>query len=272
MGKSRGLKNAGGVYPGRLNQADFNEMIHTAGTLPLRRDFVTLLTYVRESRVVGTQSTGNMQLKSVREVTARFVEPPVLDTEIGNRIYRLRSEEDVWPLYFLHILAEVGGLLKTPRAKQWRLTRMGVNFLDLNAMQQVVYLLNTWWYQVNWLVAYPVQGLGDNLPPGFQSITLSRLDALPVGNAVKFESFASGLIKGTNLTWSSQNLDYAPQLLQGSIERIVVKILRQFGMLETEYTEKPLGTGTTQELETFKINRFGKELLGSLKLMGAGLI
>ena len=96
MGKSRGIKNAGGVFPRRLNQEEFVSMIDKAGALPLRRDFVTLLTYVRESKVVGTQSTGNMPLKSVREVTARFVTPPVLDTEMGDRIYRLRSEADVW--------------------------------------------------------------------------------------------------------------------------------------------------------------------------------
>jgi len=272
MGKSRGIKNAGGVYPGRLNQADFNEMIHKARSLPLRRDVVTLLTYVRESRVVGTQGTGNMPLKSVREVTARFVDPPVLDTEIGNRVYRLRSEADVWPLYFLHILADVGGLLAAQRGKQWRLKRMGSNFLDMNELQQVVYLLSVWWYQVNWLVAYPLEGMGDRLPLHFNLMALMRLDVLPVGKAVRFETFADGLISDANLKWHSQNQDFAVLTLRSSIRSMVVKILQEFGVLETEYKEKPLGKSTTRELVAFKINRFGKELLESLKMMGAGSI
>ena len=50
--------------------------IAQADALPLRRDMVTLLGYVRDHKVVGTQSTGNMPRKAVREVTARFAEPP----------------------------------------------------------------------------------------------------------------------------------------------------------------------------------------------------
>lgn len=56
-----------------------------------------------------------MPRKVVREVTSLFDDPSEFDTKIGNRIYKLRSEADVWPLYFLHILAEVGGLVKIAR-------------------------------------------------------------------------------------------------------------------------------------------------------------
>ena len=67
------------------------EMVRQAQDLPLRRDMLTLLTYVRDNKVVGTQSTGNMPLRAVREVTARFANPPQLDTTIGDHIYRLRA-------------------------------------------------------------------------------------------------------------------------------------------------------------------------------------
>jgi hypothetical protein len=86
--------------------------------LPLRRDMVTLITYVRDNRVTGTQSTGNLPLKAVREVTARFVHPPVLETTVGDRTFRVRSEYEVWPLYFLHTLVDVGGLLVGGRARR----------------------------------------------------------------------------------------------------------------------------------------------------------
>ena len=69
---------------------------------PLRRDMVTLLSFVRDNKVIGTQSTGNMPLKAIREVTAHFVNPPKLDAVIGGRTFSLRSEEDLWPLHLLH--------------------------------------------------------------------------------------------------------------------------------------------------------------------------
>lgn len=83
------------------NQDYVAEILSCAEQLPLRRDMVTLLTYVRDSKVVGTQSTGNPPRKVIREVAAPFVEPPTLDVTIGKRIYRLRTETEVWPVYYL---------------------------------------------------------------------------------------------------------------------------------------------------------------------------
>jgi hypothetical protein len=135
------------------------DILRQAQDLPLRRDMVALLSYVRDNKVVGTQSTGNMPLKAVREVTARFVNPPQLDTTIGDHTYRLRSEEDVWPLYFLHILAEVGELLDIARARRWRLTPAAEKFLGAAPFLQSMSLLFVWWYGVNWLIAFPFSAL-----------------------------------------------------------------------------------------------------------------
>ena len=104
-------------------------MIQQAEELPLRCDLLTLLTFVRDTKVVGTQSVGNMPLKAIRAVTAHFVYPPPLDETIGGHTYHLRSEEHLWSLHFLRILAEVGGLLQTGRGRPWRLTRPGQAFL-----------------------------------------------------------------------------------------------------------------------------------------------
>jgi hypothetical protein len=99
-----------------------------AESLPLRRDMATLLTFVRDSKVVGTQGIGNMPLAAIRQVTSQFVDPPRLESEVGGKTYQVRTEEDVWQLHFLHILAEVGKLIKTGRARRWRLTAKGEQF------------------------------------------------------------------------------------------------------------------------------------------------
>ncbi|MDY7076859.1 MAG: hypothetical protein SXV54_08020 [Chloroflexota bacterium] len=100
-----------------------------------------------------------MPLKMVRKVTARFVDPPQLETTVGDHTYRLRSEADLWPLYYLHILAEVGGLLAIAPVRRWRLTLEGEGFLGTAPLLQVSFLLTVWWYEVNWLVAYPFEGM-----------------------------------------------------------------------------------------------------------------
>lgn len=249
-----------------LEQYHNAEMVRQAKALPLRRDMVTLLTFVRDNKVVGTQSTGNMPLKMVRQVTARFVKPPQLETTIGDHVYKLRSEAHLWPLYFLHILAEVGGLLAIAPARRWRLTPEGERFLGTAPLFQVPVLLTVWWYEVNWLVAYPFEGMGDALPSFFNLVTLARLRSLPIRTTISFEEFADGLIEKTGLTWTAPDSSAAATLLRSSITRMVIHILANLGAVKREYREEPLGKGTTSRLVAFEITPFGRALLDAVAI------
>jgi hypothetical protein len=236
-----------------------------AEALPLRRDMVALLTYLHDNRVTGTQSTGNLPLKAVREVTARFVHPPQLENTIGDHTFRVRSEDDVWPLYFLHTLAYVGGLLEGGPSRRWRLTPDGEKFLAAIPPIQVWILFTTWWEQVNWLIAFPFAGMGESLPPRFTKITLAHLLPLPANTRIPFEPFADKLIQETRLKWAAPDMTHARMLLHGAIQRMVIGILANFEVVETEYQDKPLGRGTVHELVAFQITPFGKGLLESLE-------
>lgn len=236
-----------------------------AEALPLRRDMVTLLTYLHENLVKGTKSTGNLPLKAVREVTARFVNPPALETTIGDYTYRVRSEDEVWPLVFLHTLAYVGGLLEGGPAQPWVVTPYGAQFLIAEPLIQVWLLLVTWWKYVDWLVAYPFVGMGDSLPPRFKETTLAHLLALPVETRIPFEPFADKLIEETGLKWGAEEAPYDRILLHGAIERMVIDILADFGAVECEYRDEPLGKGTIKKLAAFQITSFGRGLLESLE-------
>jgi len=239
-------------------------MARQAETLPLRQDMVTLLAFVRDSKVVGTQSTGNMPLKAIREVTARFVNPPPLDTTIGGQTFRLRSEEELWPLYYLHILADVGGLIKTAPARRWQLTAQGRRFLAARPMVQVPFLLAVWWYRVNWLVAYSFVGMGNRLPCSFSQATLASVRSLPVGASVPFNKFADELIDSTGLTWTAPDSHFATSALRGSIQRMVIDPLAGFGVLKCQYREEPLGRMTRSRLIAFKITPWGMVLLEAM--------
>lgn len=247
-----------------LKEHSSASIVEQADELPLRRDMVTLLSFVRDSKVVGTQGTGNMPLKAVREVTACFVHPPKLEATIGDHTYHLRSEADLWPLYFLHVLAEVGGLLKTGRARRWQLTAQGRRFLGIDPILQVLFLLSVWWYRVNWIVAFPVRGLGGQLPMFFQAITLARLRALPAGNFVSFDRFADQLVEATGLTWTAPDCSTTHLLLRSSISRMVVGILAEFGAVECKYQKEPLGKGFIPRLVAFKVTPWGQALIDGI--------
>jgi hypothetical protein len=251
-----------------LQQHRRSGLVRQAEALPVRRDTVTLLEYMRANRVIGTRSTGNLPLKVIREVTARFVNPPPLETTIGERTYRLRTETDLWPLYFLHILAEVGGLLTLAPGRHWRLTGYGEAFLEMHPLLQTSFLLTVWWYEVNWLVAYPFQGMGEALPLFFRRTVLARLLSLPVQRRTPFEPFADELIDETGLTWTAPDSSYAPMLLRGSIDQMVIRVLKKFRAVECEYRREPVGRTAFEMLDAFAITPFGRALLEAVVIGG----
>ena len=248
----------------RLQPHDRDEVLRQAEESITRRDMVTLLTYVRDNRITGTQSTGNLPLKAVYDITARFVHPLKLEETVGGHTYRARSEDDVWPLHYLRILADVGGLVSGGRARQWRLKRSGEKFLTADPLSQVFVLVSTWWWRVNWLVAYPFTGMGDHLPPHLPSVALLNLRALPVKKHIAFEKFADQLISAARLTWTAPESSFAQMALQSAVRSMILNPLSGFGAATLEYKEKPLGKGAISELVAFRITPIGQLLLAAL--------
>lgn len=236
-----------------------------AENLPLRRDMIILLTYLRDNKVTGTQSTGNLPLKAVHEICARFVNPPKLEEMIGDHVYPVRSETEVWMLYFRHVLASIGGLVSGGLGRRWQPTSVGERFLETPAPLQVWLLFSTWWTQINWAIAFPWHYDQGYLPAGFSNHTLKILLEIPPGNSAPFEPFADKMIAEMGLVWPIDNQESARRILHGLVERVVIDPLRDFGILEAEYEpHKTLGE-EFRELSTFRITPFGKGLLGAIR-------
>jgi hypothetical protein len=232
-----------------------------AENLPLRRDTITLLTYLRDNKVTGTQSTGNLPLKAVHAICAQFADPPQLEKVAGDYVWRVRSEADVWPLYFRHVLASVAGLATGGPGRRWKLTPPGERFLAAPAALQVLLLCVTWWTHTNWAIASPYEFGEGYMPAGFSRLTLQHLLTLPVGGRVSFEPFADRIIEDARLIWPIQDQDSARRTLRAIIEHTVVNPLVDFGILQAEYEpHKTLGAEFRQ-LSTFQITLFGRGLL-----------
>ncbi|MFZ5909986.1 MAG: plasmid pRiA4b ORF-3 family protein [Chloroflexota bacterium] len=233
-------------------------------SLAVRRDMVILLSYLKENHVAGTQSTGNLPLKAVRDICAKFVNPPVLDEKIGDKVYKLRSEDQAWPLFFLHMLANTGGLVTGGQARIWKLTSSGEAFLNAAAPLQLGFMLDVWWHYEDWRIAFPVSGLSQGLPNGFAEISLKRLRELSVDQAVSYQPFADQLIAEAHFTWPSLDQDVSKTIRRGAIERMVILPLVGFGCLETEYGMEDIGGSKFSKLSRFRLTQLGKGLLGTL--------
>ncbi len=230
---------------------------------------LTVLAYVRDHKVIGTHSTGNMPRKHIRAVTADFITPPVLDQQIGDRIYKLRTEFEVWPLLFIHGLLEVAGFLVTPKGARWLITDTGQRFLEEEPLFQTLSLFSTWWHRVDWRFA---SGHSIELPRNFPTATSAYLLSQPVGRWIEFETFATTLGQRTGLSRAlpnppdSDRQDANRMLLFYDIRRMVTDRLIDFGVAEGRYKEEIVGLSTSPRILAFKVTWLGRALLEGLML------
>lgn len=248
------------VWVGKLDE----KQIELVDSLVVRRDLVTFLNYLKEKRPVGTQSTGNLPLKAVREICAQFVSPPVLDEKIGDRVFKLRSEDDVWQLFYLHMLANTGGLVSGGQARMWNLTSSGEAFLNAVPPLQLGFMLDVWWHYEDWRIAFPVSGLSQGLPNGFREVALTHLREFSVDKPTSYGGFSDQLIQETHFTWPSLDQDASKTIRRGAIERMVILPLVGFGCLESEYGMEDIGGSKFSNLSKIRLTSLGKGLLETL--------
>jgi hypothetical protein len=61
----------------------------------------------------------------------RFITQAALETRIGDTVFRFRTEEDVWPVFFVHVLLQGADLISGRSGWRWRLTPSGEKFLNV---------------------------------------------------------------------------------------------------------------------------------------------
>lgn len=240
-------------------QQDFAEK------LPLRRDMVSLLNYMRDTKVIGTTSTGNFPLKAVAEICARFVEPVKLETKIGDRVYKVRSESEVWPLYFRHALASVSGFITGGPGRRWVVLPGGEKFLALTPAIQIWILIANWWIKINWAITFPAVVRSDVLDLDFRLVALRHLQELPLATHVDYKTFADKMIEDSRLVWPGEDQKHGQYLLRAIIERAVIKPHIDFGVLEAKYQPDEILGEEYRQITSIAITPFGKSILALLK-------
>jgi hypothetical protein len=180
-------------------------------------------------------------------------------------VYRIRSETDVWSLYFLHVLGAVGGLVSGGLGQRWQLAELGERFLAAPALSQVAYLLVTRWERTNWAIASPYEIMGDYLRDDFQGRTRQALMEVGVENPVPFGPFADRLSASTGLAWPGPDEAVGRLILHGIIERKVVLPLADFGILQTAFGSDEILGESYPALVTSRVTSFGRRLLKAMK-------
>jgi hypothetical protein len=210
-----------------------------AQNLAFRKDVIHLLTYVRDHKVKGTKATGNFPLKDIRAIVEGFVNPVVLDQRIGDMVYKLRTEDEVFELLFMHKFLNTGGLILGGENMVWGLTCLGEKFLESKPEEQAWFLTKVWFYQFNWEFCYPFYDIElDTDIFRFQRPLLKLLESYPTGKPVKIDRLVMDLDR-TMPGWISFNRisNSVQQTKRHFILAIVIKPFEKFGLIDVVKTK-----------------------------------
>lgn len=246
-----------------------DEEMQTLNELPLRRDIVMMLNYIKENKVVGTASTGNFPQKVFREMCSRFVDPPEIDYQLRDgTVIKTMSEFEISALMFRHILANNGYLLDGQAGRRWKVTGLGNRFLVETEAWQFWHLLVTWWTITDWLYfSYAHSSEEVDFFP-FARLALHHCLSLSETKPVMLRNFVKDLAEQSKTCFptfhqAQKNDRYKDQ--EYFIKTILVDPLIEFGILSPIHKVSPLLGEPFMELRSFTITPLGLSALESLK-------
>ena len=243
-------------------------MVSVADELPARRNMLTMLKYLTENKVKGTSSSGNLPLKPAKEISAKFVHPPVWKIEFGDYSSELRSSAEIWDIDFLVILADVGGLITRAPGRRLEVTEVGYEFLSLPPALQTWYMLAVWWTKVNWLVAYPYEISLRQIDFDFVNFVGINLLNLSIEEEIPIEGFIDQLKHRDQ--WSHQR-DYW-KLPSETSSRLIhicaIEPLIDLGILSASNNRDEKFKLRYTNLSAFKMTAFGRHFLEALVYTG----
>lgn len=234
-----------------------------ARELPLRRDMVTLLTYLHEHNVKGTAATGNFPLKHVRAISADFVNPPELDLKIGDRVYKLRTEDEVLSLARLHVLACVAGLIHGGENMHWVLLEQGKSFLSLAPEEQVWYLVRTWLGNFYWFFEYDSESNMDF--NAFIETVVAILSDYPSRTDISMMDLASSFEGRLVMDFGGSDIESERDRLCWFLQSVIVNPLADFGLVERVEGVEYIESYEFLKLKAIRLTSFSQRLLTYLK-------
>lgn len=238
----------------------------TADELALRKDMLAMMTYLKENKVKGTPSTGNFTLKAVEGIAARFVNPLQMIDDNG---FRVRSEAEIWPVYFLHALGHYGRLMIGGANQRWVLTSEGEQFLLLPPIPQVWTLFAIWWYAMDWEAGSPYSILPEAFPQDINQMVGELLLKQTSGAPSSFDAFVDALfLQIFGLPEAHPLPEYFRPNFSSSLEHIVIDPLERFGVITTQREIDTQYASEIKHLKAITLTDFGRIMLGTAKAIG----
>jgi hypothetical protein len=232
-------------------------------SLPMLGTMIAMLSYIRENKVTGTKSRGNFPRKAV----LGMIERSPLSIEMLNMIDmapgNFRTEEDILPVYYVHVLAAVAGWIVGGADKRWQLTRAGEAFLNADPRLQLGLMFITWWYHMDWTITAPIDLSELGIAGEFRSITYRSLISIPVNEEVSSHEFLEPFLKISSLFGGFDGKEIE-EILSSLLATIVLVPLHGFGIIQINMDVIQTDSIEIPKIKGVKLTPLGKEYLSLL--------
>jgi len=224
----------------------------------LLADVVNFLNYVDTDKGLRlTQTSKNLMLKDVRAINSLFVEPEELDEQIGDHLFRLRTEQEARRVHFIRCLCQAAGPVKI--RKGWiSQTKRATEFLKEPPFQQLCYLFIAWWWNDDWgrFIRQPELA---NLCRENTEYFVNVFETMKPNSVIEFADFARTASNRIGYIVDSEyKRDQAYTNL--IIEFVLIRPLELFGALRVDYEERE----HIQEAKSFSLTSLGKLMFDQL--------
>jgi len=226
------------------------------------RDFLTFLKYIEEKGAKLTQRK-NISLKDLREILNLFIAPIKMEERVAERVFRVRSEQELPYVEKIHILAE---LLRLVRKRKFRLIickRAKESFDRLPLSIQFQLIWSTYWHHLNWSYFHPWrENIAEVLQKNREYVKELILDLDTRREEwINFSHFSKKLEKKLNLTWYDRDGLNHSQWIYSAIELVLIEEFKLFGLVEIK-RKKDKERVYLEKLVGFRLTPLGKKVMG----------
>lgn len=236
--------------------------METCTNLRIRKDYVFLISYLRDHKVKGTASTGNLTLKAVHEINAGFVAPQPMIDQLG---YKVRSEDEVPYLAYLHMMAFARSLLHGGQSLNWVVTTDGLDFLRLPPTLQVLDMFTTWLIHMIWELSDHT-GFSQANELQMRRAALQVIAGLPEDGWTDLAQLAEQFAKAVKLKiMPEMDTRSIPNFKKFTLLRYLLEPLQFFEVIESRTNADPQKQDTIEIRRTRLGTRLLKDLLEVIK-------
>ena len=211
---------------------------------PIFHDVKIFLEFVEKNKPKLTSISKNLTRKDIYFLNKKLKYPEQLDLIIKGKVYRrLQNETETETLHFLKNLCQIAGFIKR-RKNQLTITKIAKNYLQKPSFLFFT-LWQVWLFHYNWLYSAFVseEKLVEFFQEQFPFLALLFIEQ--ADNWLSIEEFFA------------RTLSLDPREFSSTFERIILKKLAYFGLIEIKKLKDKLGF---EQIVSFKLSSLGEKV------------